>query len=632
MTLLQEKIPKTFVQNDLTESGLGQRRVQLPTSASPEDVRDILLQEFPKLAEAGGFEYMKANASSKKLEPIPLPNDGFSASELRVAAKQSRIYLRPIQHNLQISGGRSVTSTNDAMELKEKCSGCHQMVSQTKLRRHLNSQCPSRGNTNVPVTMQVSSDEELPLVFTDENAQRADVNSSKTFENSLDDRGSSDLPSSSRSHQPSTSSRTDQHSVMPYMSYVQDCISGGDLSSDDEDGALSAAIIESLQTNRAEVVTGKTLAEILKVLAEAIDSQDSSRFNVSRAKVWECAVRGFKRLTFEPTKRLSVHFTDSMGSMEGAVDEGGPRREFLRLLAKALQNSPIFEGSTERRSLSLNASALNQDLYKVAGTMIAVILVHGGPSVSFFSKTTYNVIAYGFSAAETDTEDIGDPEIKNQITAILKATSKEELENAISKAEVLIAMAGCFRQIKHLHDQIGLGRDLTRFYLVNRVRSAYESFLEGMKALNLLGAIRESPKVFEPCFHGEDIKITADIMENIFVYDLSPEGSNKRAMEENAVAFWLDFLLDIQENNSSVTFENILVFATGLDKVPVTGFDPSPRLEFIHEPDVGEKECSQFPKAHTCSCVLKIPLHPTYELFKTKMEFGIQSAPGFGFA
>ncbi|XP_071846403.1 G2/M phase-specific E3 ubiquitin-protein ligase-like isoform X2 [Apostichopus japonicus] len=178
-------------------------------------------------------------------------------------------------------------------------------------------------------------------------------------------------------------------------------------------------------------------------------------------------------------------------------------------------------------------------------------------------------------------------------------------------------MAGCFRQIKHLLDQIGLGCDLTRFYLVNRVRSAYESFLEGMKAMNLLGAIHESPKVFEPCFHGEAVKITADIMENIFVYDLSPEGSNKRAMEENAVAFWLDFLLDIQENNSSVTFENILVFATGLDKVPVTGFDPSPRLEFIHEPDVGEQECSKFPKAHTCSCVLKIPLHPRYELFKT---------------
>ncbi|PIK45346.1 putative G2/M phase-specific E3 ubiquitin-protein ligase-like [Apostichopus japonicus] len=213
---------------------------------------------------------------------------------------------------------------------------------------------PSRGFVNPKIFLYASR--QLMVALRLDSQQGHIKRSSNTFENSLDDRGRSDLPSSSRSHQPSTFSRTDQHSVMPYMSYVQECISGGDLSSDDEDGAFSAAIIESLQTTRAELETGKTLAEILKVLAEAIDSQASSRFNVNRAKVWECAVRGFKRLPFEPTKCLSVHFTDRMGSMEGAVDEGGPRREFLRLLAKALQNSPIFEGSMERLSLSLNAS------------------------------------------------------------------------------------------------------------------------------------------------------------------------------------------------------------------------------------------------------------------------------------
>ena len=91
-------------------------------------------------------------------------------------------------------------------------------------------------------------------------------------------------------------------------------------------------------------------------------------------------------------------------------------------------------------------------------------------------------------------------------------------------------------------------------------------------------------------------------------------------------------MLLLAEKESTISFQNMLVFATGLNQIPVAGFDFSPRLEFIHEPDVGEQECSKFPKAHTCTCVLRLPLHATYELFKEKMEFGILSAPGFGFA
>lgn len=67
-----------------------------------------------------------------------------------------------------------------------------------------------------------------------------------------------------------------------------------------------------------------------------------------------------------------------------------------------------------------------------------------------------------------------------------------------------------------------------------------------MKALNLLDAILKHPTVFQPCFHGKAVELTADAVEHMFKYDLSPEGSNKRANEANTVAFWLDLLLDIQ--------------------------------------------------------------------------------------
>ena len=55
-----------------------------------------------------------------------------------------------------------------------------------------------------------------------------------------------------------------------------------------------------------------------------------STFN--RSSVWEGALRSFKRSSFDPRKTIFVNFADGAGIDEGAVDSGGPKREFLRLL------------------------------------------------------------------------------------------------------------------------------------------------------------------------------------------------------------------------------------------------------------------------------------------------------------
>ena len=50
------------------------------------------------------------------------------------------------------------------------------------------------------------------------------------------------------------------------------------------------------------------------------------------------------RKKFVPKAVISVKCADDDGSSEGAVDAGGPRREFLRLLIKAAnEQSWIFQ-------------------------------------------------------------------------------------------------------------------------------------------------------------------------------------------------------------------------------------------------------------------------------------------------
>lgn len=75
-----------------------------------------------------------------------------------------------------------------------------------------------------------------------------------------------------------------------------------------------------------------------------------------------------------------------------------------------------------------------------------------------------------------------------------------------------------------------------------------------------------------------------------------------------------------------VTMEQILVFASGADRVPALGFSPHPTLNFIH--DAGRK----YPEANTCLVNLKLPIHDTYRQFAKFMCDGIIHAPTSGLA
>ena len=79
--------------------------------------------------------------------------------------------------------------------------------------------------------------------------------------------------------------------------------------------------------------------------------------NMRRNLVWEdtCALLDRKR--FNPKATVSVKFSDDDGNAEGAVDTGGPRREFFRLLLHAAnEKADIFQGLLYWRVLFPNSS------------------------------------------------------------------------------------------------------------------------------------------------------------------------------------------------------------------------------------------------------------------------------------
>ncbi|KAF6715033.1 G2/M phase-specific E3 ubiquitin-protein ligase [Oryzias melastigma] len=174
-----------------------------------------------------------------------------------------------------------------------------------------------------------------------------------------------------------------------------------------EDEVESGSDAESFNITKDTEMEQPSAAEIIANLASQIDHHAISRFNICRSDIWNGAVRGFKRGTFSEKKDLFVKFSDDGGRLEEGIDTGGPKREFLSLLMKRLSQRPIFDGPTDSRYIVYNSAAVRENEYSLAGKMISVSIVHGGPGPNFLSKDLVSYIS-GQSSFNSSVEDIKD--------------------------------------------------------------------------------------------------------------------------------------------------------------------------------------------------------------------------------
>lgn len=386
---------------------------------------------------------------------------------------------------------------------------------------------------------------------------------------------------------------------------------------DDEDPTPNEAKAEPPEE---PVDTNLQAHEIIANLALELDHKKVSRFNISRSAVWDGAVRGFRRSTYSDNYDMFIKFNDDAGSFEEGLDTGGPRREFLTLLMGSLRNRPIFDGPPESRYLVYNSRAARQDEYFLAGKMIAVSIVHGGPAPHFLSKNLVNHITGNQSFSAT-VEDVQDEEITKVLHQVLKAESEESLHNLILQNSTIFQTAGCLRNVKPCEKQAFV-EEYLRWYILERNQSVIQRFKDGLESLNFLSALQQHSSVLAPllCFSAK--ALTASELESMFRPDLSPAGSNKRHKEVLTLGFWADYLLDCEEKATAVCLEDLMMFATGLTAVPPAGMTPPPCIQFLSD--------SPFPVANTCANTLKLPICDSYSIFKANMDFGIQNAPGFG--
>ena len=318
-------------------------------------------------------------------------------------------------------------------------------------------------------------------------------------------------------------------------------IPGSLLYSSDSEGDIDPVAVDDPHV--FETKTALSLQEILEQLALKINDDKISKFNISRSHLWEGALRGLRRKTFSPDNRVSVKFTDDSGTSEGAVDLGGPKREFFTLVLEWIVHSQLFCGPEESKFLSCNANYLGNDFYFYAGEFIAMSIVYGGPGPRCFGVPLYDALTKGVTQATVSVEDVYDINIRNSLQALKNSRTVEEAEKLISdhNLENLLELAGTLQVLRKQEDVLNIVDNTAHWFVLERVHAAYEGFKEGLSELGVLRAMIENYENFKEVFCYSKVTLTAELFGCLFSVHYSDAGSNNRQVEGLVLSRWNDF-------------------------------------------------------------------------------------------
>ena len=92
--------------------------------------------------------------------------------------------------------------------------------------------------------------------------------------------------------------------------------------------------------------------------------------NVRRKYAFKDGIQKLKRLAFIESHPLSVKFANETGQSEGAIDLGGPTREFLRLAICQMFESKLFGGADNNKVFILDQEGRKWIDFLFLGTLL----------------------------------------------------------------------------------------------------------------------------------------------------------------------------------------------------------------------------------------------------------------------
>ena len=136
-----------------------------------------------------------------------------------------------------------------------------------------------------------------------------------------------------------------------------------------------------------------TLSELLQDHKRSLKLVEGNvkRLIVRRDEFWKEAIATFKNPEFDYTASPSIVFEGEAG-----VDAGGLRREYGALLCQAIFSATanLFEGPEDRKLPIYSIDGIHSRLFKLAGSMVAYLIIHLDASILCLSPTIYKYIEW----------------------------------------------------------------------------------------------------------------------------------------------------------------------------------------------------------------------------------------------
>lgn len=163
------------------------------------------------------------------------------------------------------------------------------------------------------------------------------------------------------------------------------------------------------------IVLKHVLVQHRNNVIRADNEEDYQRITVRRSTLFGDAFRSFSKPTFNVSKMLKVCFIGE----PGAVDEGGPRREFFCLLIREMfSKSGIFFGWPENVIPMHNVEAVAKNKFYVIGKMITTSLVQCGVAPQCFARAIAEYLVFDHIRCTPCIDDIPDIEVKDMLLKV----------------------------------------------------------------------------------------------------------------------------------------------------------------------------------------------------------------------
>ena len=121
---------------ELLIAGSGESKLSIPEEADEEEIRKIILQNFPTLKDGGGFKLMYAESRNFE-RPYDHPSRSIWKHQYEIfnfIYWQGKIFFRPIQQDVDTSAGTHTLPSGRSLTPEETCHKCNMKLSVHQLR------------------------------------------------------------------------------------------------------------------------------------------------------------------------------------------------------------------------------------------------------------------------------------------------------------------------------------------------------------------------------------------------------------------------------------------------------------------------------------------------------------------